>query len=100
MRSLRDTIDRAKCYMITGEKLQRIQQATLRLYSEDRFKGNEMRDLAQNLEFAVLDAEEIEIPTDNEDTIIAYINDILSTHECSAMEKTSRIQLYLNRITR
>jgi hypothetical protein len=58
MRSLRTKINTEKYYVISGEKLKRVQQATLRIYSENKFKGNEMRDLAQNLEFVVLEAME------------------------------------------
>jgi hypothetical protein len=99
MQGLRSKIDRDKYYVIHGERLERVQQATLKLYTE-QFHGNEIRDIAQNLEFVVLDAEEEQIPENNENQIIAYINNILSTHEHSSSEKASRIQLYLNRITR
>lgn len=56
---LRQKPDREKWYAIPGERLERIQEAVLRLYSEKGFAADEMRDMAQRLEWAVYDAVEV-----------------------------------------
>ena len=43
-------------HILTDRQMERIKQVRKRLYSEDRFKADEMRDLAQTLDLALDDA--------------------------------------------
>ena len=46
-----------KQFVITGKELLLVQKAMLRLYTENRMSGDEMRDLAQNLRYVIEQAE-------------------------------------------
>jgi hypothetical protein len=56
MQGLRDPLKPHEYYAVSGEYLERIRKLLLRLYSEDRWKPDEMRDAAQYCEFIITEA--------------------------------------------
>jgi len=63
MRDLTQPFDDGKLYVLDGVALNVIRKAALRLYTETRFKnGDEMRDLAQAIDYRLGDAVEFEEP--------------------------------------